>query len=63
MTISAKCFMLRKKMKVDGKEVCFCLVDGKYSLGYELEMFEVYKKYKQNDGCLHITFLIGIEEF
>lgn len=63
MTIGAVSFFLRKKMKVDGKEGCYCLADGKYGLGYELEMFEVYKKYKQNDGCLHITFLIGIEEF
>ena len=63
MTIGAVSFFLRKKMKVDGKEGCYCFVNGKYGLGYELEMFEVYKKYKQNDGCLHITFLIGIEEF
>ena len=63
MTIGAVSFFLRKKMKVGRKEGCYCFVNGKYGLGYELEMFEVYKKYKQNDGCLHITFQIGIEEF
>jgi len=59
VTISFVTFSMRKHMKVDGKEVCYCLVNGKYNVGYELTMFEVYKKYKQNDDLLHITFQIG----
>lgn len=58
-TISFISSLLRKEMKVDEGESCFCLVDGKYYVGYELKLSEVYEKYKPDDGYLHITFVIG----
>lgn len=54
---------LRKEMKVDEKVAFFCMVNGKYSVGYELDISEVYEKYKQNDGYLYITYQIGEFEY
>ena len=64
-TISSIIFQLRKEIKI-GKDGCLCYVNYENRsiyVDYGLTISEVNKKYKQNDGYLHLTFQIGIVEF
>ena len=49
--------MIRKSLKLQEGEALFLLVNGKYSIGGEKPIADVYKNYKdKEDGFLYIVY-------
>ena len=57
MTVNQFMLMLRSKLKLNESESFFFLINGKYNVSGNQNLYEIYKKYKdKDDGFLYIIY-------
>jgi len=57
MTYEQFIAIIRKKLKLNENESYFFLINGKYNVSDEQNLYEIYKKYKdKEDGFLYIMY-------
>jgi len=56
LTIPQFAKTIKKKLDIQKEEALFFLVNGKVTLNGNLTMSEVYKKHKDKDGFLYISY-------
>ena len=55
ITISQLHFILRKDMKIKKEGAMFLLINGKKMIPFDLNLQEIYDKYKKDDNLLYLT--------